>query len=119
MSDQDCIFCRFVRGEIPRNKVYEDDEILAFDDIKPVAPAHFMVIPKKHIETLYDVQPDDRDALGNMMFLAGRLARIQGSTDGFRTVVNTGRVGRQDIYHLHMHIIGGKDPLPRMIQKPK
>jgi len=119
VTDQDCIFCRIVRGEIPSNKVYEDDEILAFNDINPVAPVHFMVIPKKHIQTLYDVQPDDRGVLGNMMFLAGRLAREQGSTDGFRTVVNSGRVGRQEIYHLHMHIIGGKDRLPRMIQKPK
>jgi len=119
VSDQDCIFCRIVRGEIPSNKVYEDDEILAFSDVNPVAPVHFMMIPKKHIASLGDVQADDRDVLGNMMVMAGRLAREQGSTDGFRTVVNTGRVGRQDIYHLHVHIIGGKDPLPGMIQKSR
>ncbi len=119
MSDQDCIFCKIVRGEIPSNKVYEDDEILAFYDVRPVAPVHFMMIPKKHIASLGDVQTDDRDVLGNMMVLAGRLAREQGSTDGFRTIVNTGRVGRQDVNHLHVHIIGGKDPLPGMIQKSK
>jgi histidine triad (HIT) family protein len=119
VSDQDCIFCKIVRGEIPSQKVYEDDEILAFNDVHPVAPVHFMMIPKKHIASLGDAQAEDRDVLGNMLVMAGRLAREQGSTDGFRTVVNTGRVGRQDIYHLHMHIIGGKDPLPGMIQKSK
>ena len=119
MSDQDCIFCKIVRGEIPSRKVYEDDEILAFHDVHPVAPVHFMIIPKKHIPSLGDVQAEDRDVLGNIMVMAGRLAKEQGSDDGFRTVVNTGRVGRQDVYHLHVHIIGGKDPLPGMIQKSK
>jgi histidine triad (HIT) family protein len=99
--------------------VYEDDEILAFNDVDPVASVHFMMIPKKHIATLGDVQADDRDVLGNMLVFAGRLAGEQGSTDGFLTIVRTGRVGRQNIYHLHMHIIGGKDPLPGMIQKSK
>ncbi len=119
MSDQDCLFCKIVRGEIPSQKVYEDEDILAFKDVHPVAPVHFMIIPKTHIASLADVQAEHRDVLGNMMLLAGKLARQQGSTDGFRTVVNTGRVGRQDIYHLHVHIIGGKDPLPGMIQKSK
>lgn len=119
MNDQDCIFCKIVRGEIPSRKVYEDEDVLAFHDVNPVAPVHFMIIPKKHIRSLGDVQAADRDVLGSIMVMAGRLAREQGSTDGFRTVVNTGRVGRQDVYHLHVHIIGGKDPLPGMIQKSK
>jgi len=119
VSEQDCIFCKIVRGEIPSRKVYEDDEILAFHDISPVAPVHFMMIPKKHIASLGEAQEEDRDLLGSIMLLAGQLAREQGSTDGFRTVINTGRVGRQDVYHLHVHIIGGKDPLPGMIQKSK
>lgn len=119
MSEQDCIFCKIVRGEIPSKKVYEDEEVLAFHDIRPVAPVHFMIIPKKHIASLGDVQVEDRDVLGTMMLLAGRLAREQGSTDGFRTIINTGRVGRQDVYHLHAHVVGGKDPLPGMIQKSK
>jgi histidine triad (HIT) family protein len=110
---QDCA------GKIPSKRVYEDDEILAFNDVDPVAPVHFMMIPKQHIATLGDVQADDRDVPGNMLVFAGRLAEEQGSTDGFLTIVKTGRVGRQDIYHLHMHIIGGKDPLPGMIQKSK
>jgi len=78
-----------------------------------------MMIPTQHISTLGDAQADDRDFVGNMMVLAGRFAREQISTDGFRTVVNTGRVERQDIYYLHVHIIGGKDPLPGMIRKSK
>ena len=88
-------------------------------DANPVAPAHITMIPKRRIATLGDVLPDDRDVLGNMMVLAGRFAREQGSTEGFRTVVNTGRAEPQGSYHLRVHIIGGKDPLPGMIQKSK
>ena len=119
MSEDGCIFCKIVRGEVPSNKVYEDEEILAFHDIRPVAPVHFMMIPKKHIASLGDVRAEDKDVLGAMMLLAGRLAGEQGSTDGFRTIINTGRVGRQDVYHLHVHVIGGKDPLPGMIKTSK
>ncbi|UCH46750.1 MAG: histidine triad nucleotide-binding protein [Betaproteobacteria bacterium] len=119
MSEQDCIFCKIVRGEIPSRKVYEDDQILAFHDINPAAPVHFMIIPKKHIASLGEAEEEDRDVLGRIMVMTGRLAREQGSTDGFRTVVNTGRVGRQDVYHLHVHILGGDKPLPGMIHKSK
>lgn len=119
MSAQDCIFCKIVRGEVPSSKVYEDDEVLAFHDIRPAAPVHFMVIPKEHIPSLSEAQERHQKVLGRIMLLVGRLAREQGSPDGFRTVINTGRVGRQDVYHLHLHIIGGKDPLPGMIQKSK
>ncbi|MEX0959707.1 MAG: histidine triad nucleotide-binding protein [Burkholderiales bacterium] len=119
MSSQDCIFCKIVRGEIPSRKVYEDDEILGFHDINPVAPVHFMMIPKEHVPSLAEVGEKHQAVLGRILGLAGRLAREQGSPDGFRTIVNTGRVGRQDVLHLHVHIIGGKDPLPGMIQKTK
>ncbi len=104
---QDCIFCRIVRGEIPSRKVYEDDEILAFHDINPVAPVHFMLVPKRHIASLADATVDDAPVLGRIMALCGRLAREQGSPDGFRTIVNTGRIGRQDVMHVHVHVIGG------------
>ena len=116
---QDCIFCKIVRGEIPSRKVYEDDEILAFHDINPAAPVHFMIVPKEHVPSLADAEQRHEAVLGRMMALANRLATEQGSPDGFRTIVNTGRVGRQDVLHLHMHIIGGKDPLPGMIQKSR
>jgi histidine triad (HIT) family protein len=113
----DCIFCKIAAGEIPSRKVYEDDEILAFHDIHPSAPVHFLMIPKAHVETLFDAGPEHVPVLGRMLALAGRLAKEQGSPDGFRTIVNTGRVGRQDVYHLHIHIIGGPSPLPIMIAK--
>jgi histidine triad (HIT) family protein len=112
---QDCIFCKIVRGEIPSRKVYEDDEILGFHDINPVAPTHFMLIPKKHIESLADIGPDDAGVLGRIMALTGRLAREQGSPEGYRTIVNTGRIGRQDVMHVHVHVIGGPRPLGPMI----
>lgn len=119
MSAQDCIFCKIVRGEIPSKKVYEDEEILGFHDIHPVAPVHFMLIPKEHIASLAQVEDRHQSVLGKIMLMAPRLAREQGSPDGFRTIINTGRIGRQDVFHLHVHIIGGKDPLPGMIQKAK
>jgi histidine triad (HIT) family protein len=113
----DCIFCRIVEGKIPSRKVYEDEDMLAFHDIHPLAPVHFMIIPKKHVDSLAHVGAEHAEVLGKMMAKAGALAREQGAADGFRTIVNTGRVGRQDVYHLHIHIIGGPDPLPRMIAK--
>ena len=108
---QDCIFCRIARGEIPSRKVYEDDEVLAFHDINPSAPVHFLVIPKLHLENLYDADIAHQALLGRMLGLTGRLAREQGLTDGFRSIINTGRVGRQEVYHLHMHVLGGPEPL--------
>lgn len=116
-SDPTCIFCKIAAGEIPSKKVYEDDEILAFHDIHPAAPVHFLIIPKDHLPSLADAGDADAPVLGRMLAMAGRLASEQGSTDGFRTIVNTGRVGRQDVYHLHVHILGGPSPLPRMIAK--
>jgi histidine triad (HIT) family protein len=113
----DCIFCKIVAGQIPSRKVYEDDDMFAFHDINPVAPVHFMIIPKKHVDSLAAVTEEHAPVLGRMMAMAGRLAREQGAADGFRTIVNTGRIGRQDVYHLHIHIIGGPTPLPRMIAK--
>jgi histidine triad (HIT) family protein len=117
MSESDCIFCKIVAGKIPSRKVYEDDDMLAFHDINPVAPVHFMIIPKQHVDSLGVVGDEHAAVLGRMMAKAGRLAREQGATEGFRTIINTGRIGRQDVYHLHIHIIGGPNPLPRMIAK--
>lgn len=117
MSEKDCIFCKIVRGEIPSRKVFEDGEMLAFHDINPVAPVHFMIIPKEHVDSLSHVSADHVPVLGRMLAKASELARMAGSPDGFRTIVNTGRIGRQDVYHLHIHIIGGPEPLGRMVAK--
>jgi histidine triad (HIT) family protein len=108
----DCIFCKIVAGQIPCRKIYEDDDVLAFHDIHPVAPVHFMLIPKGHVASLGECDESHRDVLGKILLLAARLAREQGLTDGFRTVINTGRGGGQEVFHLHVHVIGGGGPRP-------
>ncbi len=118
-TDPNCVFCRIVRGEIPSRKVYEDDDVLGFHDINPSAPVHFMLIPKKHVPSMYELAPEDAPAMGKIMTIAGRLAREQGAPDGFRTIVNTGRVGHQEVGHVHVHVIGGPDPLGPMILRKK
>ncbi len=110
-SHDDCLFCRIVRGLIPSKKVYEDEQVLAFHDIQPSAPVHFLLVPKIHLENLYDADLGHQQLLGRMLGLCGRLAREQGANDGFRVVVNNGRVGRQEVYHLHVHVLGGSEPL--------
>jgi len=111
----DCIFCKIARGEIPSKKVYEDNDVFAFHDIHPAAPVHFMLIPKLHIGSLAEVEDRHRGLLGDMMLLVPRLASEQGCSDGFRTIINTGRVGGQEVHHLHVHVIGGRERLPGMI----
>ena len=116
---QECLFCKIVSGAIPAKKVYEDEDILAFNDVRPIAPVHFLIVPKAHIATLYDAGMDHHKALGKMLAMAGGLARESGATDGFRTIINCGRVGHQEVYHLHMHVIGGPDSLGPMIARSK
>ena len=118
-SDPSCIFCRIVRGEIPSKKVYEDEDVFAFHDIRPQAPVHLLVIPKEHVATLYEAGMAQHQALGKMLALAGELARKEGATDGFRIILNTGRVGHQEVYHVHMHILGGPEPLGSMLSRRK
>ena len=110
-----CIFCKIVRGEIPSRKIYEDDQVYAFHDIHPVAPVHFMIIPKAHIASMAHLEDEHAAVMGRIMVIAQRLAAQEGSTDGFRTIVNTGRIGRQDVMHVHVHIIGGTEVLPPML----
>jgi len=113
----DCIFCKIIAGKIPCSRIFEDEDILAFHDIHPVAPVHFMVIPKLHIPSLAQVDLGHQMLLGKLLALGSRLALEQGCGDGWRTVINTGRVGHQEVYHLHIHIIGGKDVLPGMMKR--
>ena len=108
----DCLFCKIARGEIPCRKVYEDDEVLAFHDINPVAPVHFMLIPKLHLDSLMQAEELHAVLLGKMLLLAPVLAKEQGLDNGFRTVINTGKGGGQEVFHLHIHIIGGGNILP-------
>ena len=108
--DPNCVFCKIVAGTIPSKKVHEDDDLLAFHDIDPWAPVHVLVIPKQHIATLADVRPEHDALLGRMLSLAPRLMKQLGVTNGFRTLVNTGADGLQEVWHLHMHVIGGPRP---------
>ncbi|MCQ4257500.1 histidine triad nucleotide-binding protein [Stutzerimonas stutzeri] len=103
----DCLFCKIVAGEIPAHKIYEDDQVIAFNDIAPQAPVHFLVIPRKHIATLNDLSEEDDQALaGHILFTAQRLAVEQGCQDGFRVVMNCNDLGGQTVYHIHMHVLG-------------
>ena len=109
-TDPHCIFCKIVAGQIPAKKVHEDDGFLAFHDIHPWAPVHVLVIPKTHIASLADVGPEHDALLGRMLGLAPRLMQQLGVDNGFRTVINTGRDGGQEVHHLHMHVLGGPRP---------
>lgn len=104
-----CLFCKIIKGEIPSTKVYEDDEILAFKDINPLAPVHVLVIPKKHISSLVELQPEDEAIVGKIYTIINKIA-IQENVfeSGFRVVVNCGEDGGQEVKHLHFHLIGGK-----------
>ncbi len=109
-----CLFCRIARGEVPSRKAYEDDEILAFHDIHPAAPVHLLVIPKLHIDSLITAGPGHESLFGKLIDLAPRLAKEQGCDNGFRVVINNGPDGGQEVYHLHMHILGGPRPWKRL-----
>lgn len=112
--DPQCLFCRIAAGEIPSNKVYEDEELLAFHDIHPAAPVHFLMIPKRHLVSLQEVHAGDAPLLGRMLALAPQLARDQGCANGFRVVINNGPDGGQEVNHLHIHVLGGPRPWKRL-----
>lgn len=109
-----CIFCRIIKGEIPGKKVYEDDEILVIHDINPAAPVHLLMLPKEHFENLETAEARHQQLLGRMLLLAPRLAREQGATNGFRVVANNGPDGGQEVFHLHLHVLGGPRPWSRL-----
>jgi histidine triad (HIT) family protein len=111
--DPNCIFCKIAAGQIPSRTLHEDEELIAFHDIAPWAPVHFLIVPKLHIPTLYDTSDVHAAMMGRMMALAPRLALSQGVTNGFRIVVNTGPDGRQEVPHVHMHVMGGPRPWAR------
>ena len=108
--DPNCIYCKIAAGQIPAKKVYEDDEMVAFHDIHPWAPVHVLIVPKKHIAGMVDVAPEDAPLLGRMMAVSPRLMRDLGVTNGYRHVINTGADGRQEVMHLHLHVMGGPRP---------
>jgi len=109
MTNADCLFCRIIARELPSSIVYEDDRVLAFNDINPQGPTHVLVIPKKHIATLNDLTADDDQIVGEVVRRAAAIARERGISDGgFRTVFNTNRGAGQTVFHIHLHVIGGR-----------
>lgn len=105
----DTIFGKIARGEVPADLVYEDDDVLAFRDLHPQAPVHLLVIPRKPIPTLNDAQPEDADLLGKLLLAAARVARATGIAEsGYRTVLNCNAAAGQAVFHLHLHILGGR-----------
>ena len=105
----DCLFCKIVKGEVPSNKVYEDEDILAFNDINPATPIHILVIPKKHIATHNDIVEEDSKLIGKMHMVINKIAEEQGFKEkGYRVIVNCGEDGGQEVKHLHFHILAGK-----------
>lgn len=109
----DCIFCKIVNGSIPSKKIYEDDDVIAFNDIKPSAKVHFLIVPKLHVETLKDCDVTHQILLGKILLLAPKIAQEQGLA-GFKTLINTGREGGQEVFHLHIHVLGGCETIPKL-----
>jgi histidine triad (HIT) family protein len=105
----DCIFCRIVKGEIPSKKVYEDEHTFAFEDMHPQGPVHVLVIPKKHIRGLKEALPEDAELLGRCQLVAAQIAKQRSVEDGYRTVLNVGPGAGQSVFHLHLHLIGGRN----------
>ena len=105
----DCLFCKIISGEIPSEKVYEDDDVYAFRDITPVAPLHALIIPKKHIASINDMQVNDAETMGKLFLAAKKIAANEGYTDkGFRTVMNCGEDAGQTVFHVHLHVLAGR-----------
>lgn len=109
MPAEDCLFCKIATKQLPSEIVYEDDDVVAFKDIQPQAPVHLLVIPRRHIPSLAHVTAADAAVLGKVLCVASQLAKEQGiSEDGYRTVINCGPNGLQSVYHLHVHVLGGR-----------
>jgi len=104
---ENCLFCKIIKGEIPSDKLYEDEDIFAFRDISPQAPVHFLVIPKKHISGPSDVTPEDEKLMGKVIRMAGEIAKNEG-IEQYRLVFNNGEEAGQTVFHVHMHVLGGR-----------
>ncbi len=115
---EDTLFAKIIRGEIPSDTVYQDDLVTAFRDISPAAPTHILIVPNRIIPTADDISPDDEQTLGRMLVVAQKLGRDEGIGDsGYRLIINCKEHGRQEVPHLHMHLLGGRD-MGRMLQRP-
>ena len=104
----DCLFCKIIDGSIPAKKAFEDGRVLAFHDIDPKAPTHVLIIPKEHIAGLKEARPEDAEIIGYCQLVAAKIAREQNLEDGYRTVLNVGPGAGQSVFHLHVHLLGGR-----------
>jgi len=117
-KNMSCIFCKIVSKEIPSKIVYESDTVIAFNDINPLTPEHILVLPKKHIETIDDVSFIDREIIASMFEAVKEIAVIKNMSDhGYRVIINNGKAAGQEVLHLHMHMLGGKEHLGPMLSK--
>ncbi len=108
-ADPECLFCRIVAGEIPAERLYQDDAVIAFRDVNPQAPFHCLVIPRRHIATLNDVTPDEAELVGRLLVVAARIASEHGhAEDGYRVAMNANHHGGQSVYHIHLHVLAGR-----------
>ncbi len=105
----DCLFCKIIAGTIRSKKVYEDDKVYAFEDINPKAPTHVLIVPKRHIRGLKEAQPEDAEIIGYCQIVATKIARERGIEAGYRTVYNVGPAAGQSVFHLHLHLLGGRN----------
>jgi histidine triad (HIT) family protein len=105
----DCLFCKIIEGKIPSKKVYEDDKVFVIEDINPQAPTHFLILPKKHIVGVNKATPEDAEIIGYSHLIAAKLGRERGIEEGYRTVYNVGPRSGQSVFHLHLHLLGGRD----------
>ena len=109
ICDDDCFFCKIEKKEIPSTRVYEDDDVYVIRDIALKAKVHLLVIPRQHIVNLTDLLPEDQALMGKIMLLLPKLAKDQGLQDGFRSIINTGKGGGQEVFHMHIHLLGGSE----------
>ena len=105
----DCLFCKIINGEIPSNKVYEDDQVFAFRDIEPQAPTHILIIPKQHIKSAAEIDESNSAVVAHIFEVAAKIAKQEGLGDGFRIVNNCGDIAGQTVKHLHFHLMGGRE----------
>jgi histidine triad (HIT) family protein len=104
----DCLFCKIIAGQIPAKKIYEDDKVFAFEDVNPQAPTHVLIIPKQHVVGLKEAKPEDAEILGYCQLAAAKIARERQIEAGYRTVYNVGPGAGQSVFHLHLHLLGGR-----------
>lgn len=108
ITDPNCLFCRIIRGEVPSKKVHEDDHVFAFEDIHPQAPTHVLIVPKKHFAGLKEAEAEDAEVIGRCHLIAAQIARQRKIEQGYRTVLNVGPGAGQSVFHLHVHLLGGR-----------